>query len=282
MTKIEWVQNSDGSQGRTWNPITGCSKVSEGCRFCFAERMAHRLAGRYGYPEYPHHFDVTLHPDKLDVPLRRKKPTTYFVCSMSDLFHEDVPDEFILRVFDTIAVTPQHTYQILTKRPRRMLDFLMWWQIAQHHNTGSPLPLKNAWLGISCENQATADERIPILLQIPAAVHYVSLEPLLEAIDLRGWMWDGVDRRDHPKYGRYEYPTGALSWTIIGGESGPDARPMMINWAEDIVGQCQAADVPVFMKQVGTWAAKQGRYKSHKGNDPAEWPRALRVREMPA
>lgn len=265
-TKIEWTEFS-------WNPVTGCSKVSEGCRFCFAERMAHRLAGRYGYPKAPHHFDVTLHPDKLDVPLRRKKPTTYFVCSMSDLFHETVPDDFICDVFYTMYQNPQHTFQVLTKRPQRMLD---WFNRPDAQDSKWHEPLPNICLGISAENQAAADERIPILLQIPAAVRFVSCEPLLESITLKpylyGWHNDPRPAEQDP----------GIDWVIIGGESGPGARPMMINWAEDIVGQCRIADVPVFVKQVGTWAAKRGRYESHKGNDPAEWPRALQVREMPA
>jgi len=200
--------------------------------------MARRLAGRCGYPEAPHHFDVTLHPDRLDEPLRRKKPTTYFVCSMSDLFHEDVPDRFIVDVFRTIDITPEHIYQVLTKRPRRIYDLMVrGWLMA-------PLP-DNVWLGVTAENQETADERIPLLRQTPAAVRFVSCEPLLGPIDLcragaipseEWWVW-----------------SNAINWCIVGGESGPGARPMHPQWARDIRDQCQAAGVPFFFKQWGAW-----------------------------
>lgn len=239
MTKIEWVRNADKSQGKTWNPVTGCSAVSEGCRLCYARRMARRLAGRYGYPEYPHHFDVTLRPDRLDIPLRRKKPTTYFICSMSDLFHEDVPFEFIGRVFATTIAADRHTFQILTKRPERMLSFISWFQA----KTALYLRMfRHIWLGVSCENQATADERIPLLLQTPAAVRFVSCEPLLGPIDLGNPNWYWPD--DGPETGH-----DPLSWIICGSESGPGARPMDEDWVRSLKNQCRAAGIPFFYKQ---------------------------------
>jgi len=243
LTKIEWVRNADESQGKTWNPVTGCSAVSEGCRNCYARRMARRLAGRCGYPEYPRHFDVTLHSDRLDVPLRRKKPTTYFVCSMSDLFHKDVPPWFVCEVWQVMRECPRHTFQILTKRPGRMLRLIETY-IADHEFGIEPLP--NTWLGVSCENQATADERVPLLLQIPAAVRFVSCEPLLGPIDFgnHGWYWPD----DGPEIG-YDPP----SWIIVGGESGPGARPMPPNWARSLRDQCREAGIPHFFKQHGAW-----------------------------
>ena len=240
-TRIEWVARP-GTTPESWNPITGCTKVSQGCRNCYAERMARRLAGRFGYPEVPHHFDVTLHPDKLDDPLHWRKPRTVFVCSMSDLFHEDVPDEFIWRVIEKCYEAEQHTFQILTKRPQRALDILTrsaWW------NNDTP---QNIWLGVTAENQKQADLRIPILLQIPAAVRFVSCEPLLGSVDL----WPCLDPQHfEPIY--YDRSNPTLDWVIVGGESGPGARPMHPQWARDIRDQCQAAGVPFFMKQCGAW-----------------------------
>ena len=241
LTRIEWVRNADKSQGKTWNPITGCSAVSEGCRNCYARRMARRLAGRHGYPEYPHHFDVTLRPDRLDEPLRRKKPTTYFVCSMSDLFHPGIPPWFVCEVWQVMRECPQHLFQILTKRPKRMLRLIKTY-IADHEFGIEPLP--NVYLGVSCENQATADERIPLLLRTPAAVRFVSVEPMLAAIDIRAYL-PGTE-------GRGEYCCG-LDWVIVGGESGPGARPMHPDWARSLRDQCQEAGVPYFYKQHGAW-----------------------------
>jgi protein gp37 len=242
-TKIEWSQFS-------WNPVTGCTPCSLGCAYCYAERMARRLAGRHGYPKAPHHFDVTLHPGRLDVPLRRRKPTMYFVCSMSDLFHESVPDKFISRVWRTMLFAGQHTFQILTKRPRRMESLLRQGEIwAKHWNFNMPLP--NVWLGVSIENQAAADERIPYLLQTPAAVHYVSVEPYLSAVDLSPWLPGYV----YKAHGRWTMNTTTghslppLSWVICGSESGPGARPMDEDWVRDLRDQCQTAGVSFFYKQ---------------------------------
>ena len=260
MTKIEWVQNPDSTQGKTWNPITGCTKTSEGCRNCYAERMARRLAGQHGYPEQPHHFDVTLHPDRLDEPLRRKKPTTYFVVSMGDLLHEDIEWPDIADVWEVMSLSPQHTFQVLTKRPQRMKEFLMdYWLLSQYHQG---TVLSNAHLGVTAENQATADERIPILLQTPAAVRFVSIEPCLGAINIVKYLPPLIeevhDDRERESlssiHGTREAPPGTyLDWVIVGGESGPGARPMNPNWVRSLRKQCQAARVAFFFKQWGAW-----------------------------
>jgi len=290
-TKIEWVRNPDGTKGETWNVVTGCTKVSEGCRNCYAERMAKRLAGRYGYPEQPHQFDVTLHADKMDLPLRWKKSRMVFVCSMSDLFHKDVPTEYIARAWAVMHSSSKHTFQVLTKRPRRMRKFLAncgeWEGWITHDGTpptsygGTGIvvgdddnwPLRNVWLGTSVENQAAADERIPWLLQTPAAVRFVSCEPLLEAVNLsqpyvdylEGWDVEAVHvcgGDERVCYQRcpeaQQYQTERLDWVICGGESGPGARPMKLDWARSLVQQCKSAGVPVFVKQMGTvWPKNQ-------------------------
>jgi protein gp37 len=265
-SKIEWTD-------ATWNPVTGCTPVSAGCANCYARRMARRLAGRFGYPEAPHYFDVTLHPDRLEQPLRWRKPRMVFPCSMSDLFHKDVSFRYIASVWAVMRAAKRHTFQILTKRPARMLKFLSscgeWGGWITHNGTppsaygGTGIvigddenwPLSNIWLGVTAENQKAADERIPILLQMPAAVRFVSCEPLLGAIDL--WMLEGCERREVlreelgiPVVERItEFP--GLDWIIVGGESGPNARPMHPDWARSLRDRCQ--EVPFFFKQWGEW-----------------------------
>lgn len=256
MTKIEWTDE-------TWNPVTGCTPASTGCLNCYAKRMAKRLAGRFGYPEAPHEFDVTLHEDRLIQPIQWKKPRMVFVCSMSDLFHEDVPSKFIKRdVWSVMVDAKQHIFQLLTKRPERALELL---------GNHTPWP-SNVWLGVSCENQEQADKRIPLLLATPAAVRFVSLEPLLGAIDVEEWLepnyasiiaeaeWEPVSP-DDPRYNE-------LDWVIVGGESGPGARPMHPQWARDIRDQCREALTPYFFKQWGAWAVKDtyARFCSSTGN----------------
>ena len=265
-SKIEWTDE-------TYNPVTGCTKISTGCKNCYAARMARRLAGRYGYPEAPHHFDVTLHPDRLEEPLRWRKPRRVFVCSMSDLFHEDVRPEFIHQVFETMMEASKHTFQILTKRPEKMQWFIDAW------SQWRMWPLPNIWLGVSAENQEQADTRIPWLLQTPAAVRFVSIEPMLEEIYLsneydnylEGWSTRMACYGDPVIEERFDTP--GIDQVIIGGESGPGARPMQIVWARSLVEQCKDAGVPVFVKQLG------GRVD--KRSDPALWPEDLRVREYP-
>ena len=266
ITKIEWAE-------KTWNPITGCTKVSEGCRNCYAERMSKRLAGRYGYPK-DDPFRVTFHPDRLDQPLHWKKPSTIFVCSMGDLFHQAVCFQQIAAVFGIMAATPRHTYVLLTKRPyemrqwfERMTDYELGdceiprcWAYSMSegriqdfdvwpgtHRAEWPLP--NVYLGVTVENQQAADERIPTLLQIPAAGHWLSIEPMLSAIEL-GLLGTA------PKTWGYGYkPVGDLiSGVILGGESGPGARPMHPDWARGVRYQCEAAGVPFMFKQWGAWA----------------------------
>ena len=235
-TKIEWASES-------WNPVTGCTPISEGCRNCYAKRMANRLRGRYGYPaDDP--FKVTFHPDRLNQPLRWEKPRRIFVVSMGDLFHEDVKYKWIDAIWSRIAKCPQHTFMVLTKRPERMAEFVSEIGIFNYD------VLPNLWLGITCENQQAADKRMPIFLQIPAAVHFVSLEPLLGDIDLGIDIGQGVG----------DLAIDKLSWCIIGGESGPGARPMHPDWARSVRDQCQSAGVPFFFKQHGEWTGKAGWY----------------------
>lgn len=268
-TKIQWAN-------KVWNPVTGCTKVSEGCRNCYAERMANRLRGRCGYPaDEP--FRVTLHPDRLEEPLRWRKPSMVFVCSMGDLFHEDIPESFISAVFYVMQVANQHSFLILTKRPARMAEFLdRWvhcdhaypdyaWHIGAGSNSGRPYgyghyraegkrrpPLPNVWLGVTVENQEMADKRIPILLQIPAAIRFVSVEPLLGHINIAGYLgWNGLRRMGDGLLYRWAAPK--IDWVICGGETGPHARPMHPDWARNLRDQCQAAGVPFFFKQWGEW-----------------------------
>lgn len=208
---IEWTHT-------TWNPVTGCTKVSQGCKHCYAERMAIRLQAM-GMERYRHGFNVTLQEDLLELPLQWRQPRLIFVNSMSDLLHTDVPTDYIQRVFATIARCPQHTFQILTKRSERLRE------IAQE----LPWPT-NAWMGVSVENEAVI-HRVCDLQQVPAAVRFLSVEPLL-----------GPIRR---------LPLDGIHWVIVGGESGPKARPMRSEWVEGILRQCQEANVPFFFKQWG-------------------------------
>ena len=219
-TAIEWTQSS-------WNPVTGCTKVSPGCQHCYAERMARRLHAM-GSRRYQNGFRLTLHPDQLDLPLRWAKPQMVFVNSMSDLFHPDVPLGFIRSVFDVMQRAPQHTFQILTKRARRLASLapqLVW--------------PPNVWMGATVETQEYV-WRINCLRQAPAGTRFVSLEPLLGMI------------RDLPLDG--------IGWVILGGESGPGARPMRAQWAQTVRDQCVAAGVPFFFKQWGgTQRKRAGR-----------------------
>ena len=279
-TNIEWTDE-------TWNPTTGCTKVSPGCAHCYIERTpAFRIAGRRF--DRKGHIPLQLHDDRLDRPLHWRKPRRVFVDSLSDLFHDDVPFDVLDQVFNTMLRTPQHQYQVLTKRPQRMQRYvcsrgqmitLARGPVRQFDNSEVlNWPPKNAWLGVSVENQHFADERIPLLLETPAAVRFISAEPLLEAVDLTGLF-----------AAHFENPASdaVLDWVIVGGESGPGARRFDLDWARSIVAQCQAAGVPVFVKQVGSNAIWAGTplvaydVKDRKGGDPLEWPADLRVREFP-
>jgi protein gp37 len=247
-SKIEWTE-------KTWNPVTGCNKVSAGCKNCYAEVMHKRL--RVLMPEkYAHDFLEGAFPYEKDLllPLKWKKPCRIFVNSMSDLFHKDVPFDFIDKVFAVMTVTPQHTYQILTKRPERMVEYFksrtttLQWGAAAYETFGQLIaevgeieyPLRNVWLGTSVEDQATADERIPELQTVPATVRFLSCEPLLGPIDLR------MDTRAY-------LGEGEIHWVIAGGESGHRARPMHPDWVRSLRDQCKTTGVPFFFKQWGEW-----------------------------
>jgi protein gp37 len=256
-SKIEWTQE-------TYNPITGCTPISPGCRNCYAKRMARRLAGRHGYPEAPHHFDVTFHPDRLDKPLHWKKPRTVFVCSMSDLFHKDVDDQWRLDIFSIIYDCPGHTFQILTKRISEMKEFISY---MEYHVLGESFPdaFPNVWLGVTAENQEQADKRIPVLLQIPAAVRFVSIEPCLGDVDPSKWLpcrrcsnngiigYSSDTVEDCPDCNAASYyqslEGGFIDWIIVGAETGPGARPMDLDWARSVRDVCADADVAFFFKK---------------------------------
>lgn len=235
-THIEWTD-------ATWNPVTGCTKVSQGCKHCYAERMAKRLQAM-GAPNYSQGFRVTLHPDMLEKPHRWKQPRRIFVNSMSDLFHPDVPDAFIQDVFRVMVDTPRHTYQVLTKRPERLAHM------------GDVLPFSsNIWCGTSVESTAVL-ERVKSLQATPSPVRFLSCEPLLGPLP--------------------DLPLDGIHWVILGGESGPKSRPMDIAWARDIRDQCLEAGIAFFFKQWGGVQRTQaGRLLDGRTWD--EFPREYRV-----
>ncbi len=302
-SRIGWTDAS-------WNPVTGCTEVSPGCDHCYARGIAERFAGT---PAYPQGFKVTLHPERLVLPLRWAKPRQVFVNSMSDLFHADVPDGYIARAWEVMAQAPQHTFQILTKRHARMRSWVTRW----HDTTGDelvdgiPMPrgpeavravyssprarlfadmldsmgtpppgaayplydwmegprwfpnvLHNVWLGVSAEDDARFALRVPALLATPAAVRFLSAEPLIGRIQ-RAPIRLAAE--------------GGLHWVIVGGESGPGARRMDPSWVDDIVETCQAYSVSVFVKQLGSVLAKELSVPG-KGDDPSLWPDELRSR----
>jgi len=252
-TKIEWTDE-------TWNPVTGCTKVSPGCDHCYAERMAKRLRGRCGYPaDKP--FRVTLHPERLRQPSHWRKPRRVFVCSMGDLFHPDVPEEFIKEILSEMRRNGRHTFLLLTKRPERACNVLWRYNVEHVFASGAKAmwPLPNVWLGVSVEDQRTADERIPLLLGAPAARWFVSIEPLLGPVDLEeldglGMWWDALRGRAAEKGAtgfEKEYDVPRLDWVIVGGESGPGARPMKPEWVRAIRDACVETGTPFFFKQWG-------------------------------
>jgi len=308
MTKIEWTRGDDGTEGATWNPTTGCDKISPGCglpRFegdetggCYALAMARRLKAM-GQAKYQNDgdprtsgpgFALTVHEDALTVPLRWRKPRRVFVNSMSDLGHARVPGEFQAQVWAVMAATSQHTYQILSKRPERLRRLLaddcrcgsghppgthfksaMEWAATPHSPTyvpglksgltnRVPWPLPNVWMGTSIE-LGDYCRRADELRQTPAAIRFLSLEPLLgplPSLDLTG-----------------------IDWAIIGGESGAGSRPLDLGWVRDLIGQCREAGTAIFVKQLGSqWAHDHG--SDSKGGDWSYWPDDLRIREFPA
>jgi protein gp37 len=294
-TSIEWTQ-------KVWNPIVGCSIHSPGCKRCYAMRMAWRLQAMASKPDGSgnpalNHYEGTVEQsragpvwtgkinvapdDVLTAPLRRKKPTTYFVNSMSDLFHADVPDEVIDRVFAAMALCPQHIFQVLTKRSDRMRAYLnlpsrnaevaytmmdlvpVGYDISASGLYFPPArlanwPLPNVWLGVSVEDQQRADERIPDLLSTPAAIRWLSCEPLLGPVDLlsipaHGWCFPGTGEKWGGRASALRLDGRGLDWIVVGGESGKGARPMHPAWARSLREQCAAAGVPFFFKQYGSW-----------------------------
>ena len=304
-SKIEWTDV-------TWNPLRGCARVSEGCRNCYAERVAMRFSGE----GQPYHQLVKMTsqgpkwtgvvrtlPEALAIPFGWAKPRMVFVNSMSDLFHESVPFEFIASVFAVMSCTTRHTYQVLTKRPARMLKFFEWvkegagvfdddrisdqirsphipWK-AQHNkrhggydNCGPGFPYENVWLGVSVEDQRAANERIPLLLKCPAAVRWISVEPLLGPIDLTKieieerlsptlpGLINALSTDDEDRY--YQSPH-ALDWVVAGGESGPGARPMHPDWARDLRDQCAQYGTKFFFKQWGEWTSGENTTERRTG-----------------
>jgi protein gp37 len=229
-SKIEWTE-------QTWNPVTGCIKVSPGCKHCYAETLAKRLQAM-GAPGYANGFStITLIPERLKQPLSRKKPTLYFVNSMSDLFQEAVPFGFIDQVMDVIEATPRHAYQILTKRAERMKEYF-----------STRTPPKNAWLGVSVEDKKYGVPRMAILRRIKAKTRFLSVEPLLEDLGVLN--------------------LSGIHWVIVGGESGPKARPMQETWAVNIKDQCLDNEIDFFFKQWGSYG-KDGVRRSKKENGRA-------------
>ena len=262
-TKIEWTD-------ATWNPITGCSVVSPGCKNCYAMKLAGgRLKhhkSRIGLTEDSDkgpvwNGQVRLNGDWLDQPLRWKRPRRIFVCAHGDLFHENIPDSWIHNVLEVMARCPQHQFQVLTKRPDRMQYFMNLWVdwyslIDGREKRFLEWPLENIWLGVSVEDQKRADERIPLLLETPARVRFISAEPLLGEIDLRMLHHDHITNVNaltgrHGMEWPLEGKTNKLDWVIVGGESGPGARPMEKDWARSLRDQCVEANVPYFFKQHG-------------------------------
>lgn len=228
-TKIEWTEH-------TWNPSAGCTKISAGCKNCYAENMAHRLKAM-GVEGYENGFEFNIVPSRLNDPFKRKKPTVYFVNSMSDIFHEKMPLEYLNQIFEVIRQTPYHTYQVLTKRADRMFEYFSKREIP-----------KNIWLGVTVDNKKQGLPRIDYLRQLKASVLFLSVEPLLE--DLGTINLSNID------------------WVIVGGESGSKARPMDKEWVINIKHQCENSDVAFFFKQWGTWGAdKKKRSKKSNGKE---------------
>lgn len=274
-TGIEWTRGDDGTAGATWNPVTGCEKVSPGCDHCYAETFAERWRGIPGH-YFENGFDVTLRPERLEQPLRWKRPRRIFVNSMSDLFHDAVPTAYIAAVFDVMRQTPQHTYQVLTKRHARMRS------LARTAAFGEGWPLPNVWLGVSAEDPHWADIRIPALLETPAAIRFVSAEPLLGPVTLFPGKWlpplGGGSKVNLSR--PWEEPGPSLDWVIVGGESGPGARRMAEGWTRNLVDECVETGTPVFVKQLGSVLGRQ-LGAGPKGGDWEKWPEDLRVRQFP-
>lgn len=294
-TAISWAE-------ATWSPVSGCTRVSPGCDHCYIERTppfrkAHRRFDGNGPGSTT---GVMLHPERLEIPLHWRKPRRVFVCSMADLFHDEVPDEYIARVWAIMVLSPQHTFQVLTKRPARMRSLLTsreWREGVQNHiawyenpaeeslMTWARWPLRNVWLGCTAENQQWADIRVPALLDTPAAVRWVSAEPLLGPLDLSRWTTKSGAMRSYRGHFTmcngaggscftpwcscpcHELPFDLLNWVVTGGESGPGARPAHPDWFRAIRDQCQAAGAAFHHKQNGEWVPES--WCLHGNNAPA-------------
>jgi protein gp37 len=237
-SSIEWTDS-------TWNPVTGCTKIGAGCDNCYAERLSERFRGVAGHP-FENGFDLTLRPDRLSLPLRWNRPRKIFVNSMSDLFHKEVPQVFVDQVFETMERATWHVFQILTKRSSRMRDYLR----ARYAPAGAPPP--HLWFGVSVEDRSKVS-RIYHLRQAPAQMRFLSIEPLIGEIP--------------------RLPLDDIDWVIVGGESGPSARPVEISWVREIRDQCLAARVPFFFKQWGGLRAKSGG-RTLDGREWNQWPNA--------
>jgi len=286
ITKIEWAD-------RVWNPVTGCTKISPGCAHCYAEKFAKRLQNNpKAWPKYLNGFAPTMHHNELRLPISWQRPSRIFVCSMADLFHEDIPFEFIDKVMATIAHCFWHTFLVLTKRPIRMLEYFTQAKVnsfmyvaragqgvSQDDNRmnvrlaclsgidieGRAWPLNNLWLGVSAENQQTFDSRVSSLLTIPAVIRFVSLEPLLEEIDIyhqiRYGEWDRNQSNDH---------TQKLHWVIAGGETGSGARPVNSDWVKCLRYQCHSANIPFFFKH---WGGHKSNGRLLNGKEYLQFPK---------
>lgn len=253
-TLIEWAEH-------TWNPVSGCDKISAGCENCYAEKIATFHKG----PAFPRGFDITLRPHKLTEPLKTKEPTSFFVNSMSDLWHEGIPLEFVEQIFDVIAKCPQHVFMVLTKRPGRMVTVIEHLRLKNHRFATLP----QLWLGVSVED-FNARGRLGPLRKMPdwGGRRFASFEPLIGPI---------------PPEGNFDYiATEGLDWAILGGESGPGSRPMSISWLERLMADCEITKTACFVKQLGTVWAREVKGRHPKGGKPEEWPEHLRRREIPA
>lgn len=339
-SKISWTDAS-------WNPVRGCSRVSPGCDNCYAIGVAHRYKwgdgltrirrsdGEADWSGELHFIDKTM-----EQPLRWRRPRKVFVCSGADLFHDKVPFEYIGAIFGVMGGAPDHRFQVLTKRPGRARDFFRWlesheeppWEVClklagrkvgriaalnaallwSKHHLDTAWPFANVWLGVSVEDQQRAEERLPLLMECPASVHWVSAEPLLEHVNLHEWLPAPPHSRALAHTHRTGHPVGgdenssdcfkcktkwtpqgpAINWLVVGGESGPGARPFDLGWAEVLRDQCDATGAAFFLKQLGAFAQRRVehedghttsriRTEDRKGENPSEWPRDLRIREYP-
>lgn len=310
-TKIQWTD-------RTWPVTTGCDDASPGCLNCYSKQASYRM-GLNPNPKISGAYGGTVEkragvlrwtgllrtlPDRLDWPMKWRKPARIFVGNMSDLFHLEVPETFIHAVFGVMRIAHWHTFQVLTKRADRMADVVgrmtiadmmngvcNWFPRSLEAGCGGDVVATNVWLGVSVEDQKRADERIPHLLRTPAAVRFLSVEPMLAPIDLSRWMHPFEVSRDEDGNDLGSASGGSdIDWVIVGGESGHNARSFDIRWARDIRDQCAAASVACFIKQLGSkprkYAEIAGAYahvllKDSHGGDWSEWSEDLRVREFP-